>query len=235
MLATLLSGSGQTLGQLQPPGADAVLQRARTVYAELRSYADTGTVTLEYGTASADRHTFATSFIRAPRHFLLDFNKQTGDRYVVWGNPDAFHTWWKTTDQRSDYPNPSNTPAISLSGANTSGVVLKIPTLLYAKASLGGDFANLTGLSAAGTETVDGRSCHRLAGKASDSYAASAREVNVRTMTLWIDAESFLIRKVVEDRQAPPGQRNRLITTYQPQANPTLDASRITFSPPLKR
>ncbi len=147
------------------------------------------------------------------------------------GKSRCLYTWWKTTNQRFDYPNPNNIPAISQSGANTSGTVLKVPALLYANAPLGGHFTNFTA-SDAGIETIDGRRCHRISGKASDSYAASAREVNVRQMTLWIDAESFLIRKVVEEWAALPGQRNRAITSYEPQANPALDAARLAFTPP---
>src|SRR5437016_14638635 len=81
---------------------DDLLQRSRTMYGALRSYADTGVVVKEYSASTRDRHTFSTNFNRAPRRFRLDFNKQSGDRYVVWGDPDAFHTWWKTTGQQFD-------------------------------------------------------------------------------------------------------------------------------------
>ncbi len=233
LLLTLWSGAG-TAALEQPTDAGDLLSRVRAVYADLRTYADTGTVTVEYGTASVDRHTFATSFIRAPRAFLLDVRKQAGDRYVVWGNPDAFATWWKATGQRFDYPNPNNAPAISTSGRNTTSVGLKVPTLLYATAPLGGDFANLSGLSVIGREVLGGRSCHVVAGSSSDTYAASAREVNVRTMRLWVDIETFAIRRVVEEWPAPPGQRSRTITSYEPQFNPALEPSRLTFTPPSK-
>src|SRR5206468_3179974 len=113
--------------------ADDVMQRSRAIYGELRSYADSGVVINEYGTSSTDRHTFTTTFVRTPRHFLLDFRKQAGDRFVIWGDPDAFHTWWKATGGRSDYPNPNNSSAISMSGQNSAGVSGKIPPLLYPK------------------------------------------------------------------------------------------------------
>jgi outer membrane lipoprotein-sorting protein len=229
-----LSAAAGAAALAQSPDAGDVMHRVRTAYGELRSYADTGTVTVEYGTSSVDRHTFATAFIRAPRAFRLDVTKQAGDRYVVWGNPEAFATWWKATGQRFDYPNPNNAPAISTSGRNTAGVGLKIPTLLYATAPLGGDFANLAGLSVAGREAVGGRACHVVAGSASDTYAASGREVNVRRLRLWIDAETFAIRRVVEEWPAPPGQRSRTITSYEPQFDPALDASGLTFTPPSK-
>src|SRR5689334_18293436 len=116
--------------------AEDVLQRTREMYISLRSYADTGVVLTEYGSSSQDRHTFTTYFNRNPRHFILDFRKQGGSRYVIWGDPDAFHTWWNTTGQQYDYPNPNNVSAISLSGMNTGGTALKIPTLLYGKSAL---------------------------------------------------------------------------------------------------
>jgi outer membrane lipoprotein-sorting protein len=214
--------------------ADDVLQRSRTVYAELKSYADTGTVVNEYGTDSTDRHTFLTRFTRAPRHFYLEFNKQGGDRFVIWGDPDAFHTWWKTTGDRYDYPNPNNAPAISQSGRPTGATANKIPTLLYAKAPLLSDFANVSDAAVDGSEEVGGHRCARVLGTTRDVYGATGKEVNVRKITLWIDSESLLIRKVIEEWKAMPGQRNRTITTYEPQANPAIDEAKFAFSPPAR-
>src|SRR5439155_11559779 len=178
------------------------------------------------------KHTFTTYFNRAPRHFLLDFRKQGGDQFVIWGDPDAFHTWWKTTGQQYDYANPNNAPAIALSGANTAGSALKIPNLLYAKAPLGGNFNNFNDVTLDGTEVIEGRRCQRLIGRASDVYEASVKEVANRRMTVWVDAESLLIRQIREESKALPGQRSRTTTTYQPEVNPALDNSRFKFVPP---
>lgn len=212
--------------------ADDVFQRSRARYGELRSYADSGVIMNEYGSSSTDRHTFATYFARAPRRFLLDFKKQGGDQFVIWGDPDAFHTWWKTTGQQFDYANPNNAPAISQSGPNTAGAALKVPTLLYSKATLGGDFVNFPDPSVDGTEDIAGHNCYRVLGTTRDIYAATGKEVNIRKLTVWIDAESLLIRKVIEEGNAPPGQRNRTITTYEPRANPALDDAAFKFAAP---
>jgi len=150
-------------------------------------------------------------------------------------DPDAFHAWWKTTGQQFDYPNPDNLGALNGSGHNTSAVGLKIPTLLYGKAPLLSDFANFADVTPDGTEDVAGRKCLRLVGNTRDVYAATNKEVNVRKMSVWIDAESLLIRKVVEQWKALPGQISRLTTTYEPQANPKIDESRVRFSPPEPR
>jgi outer membrane lipoprotein-sorting protein len=215
--------------------ADDIMQKARAMYVALRSYVDTGVVLYESG-SSKDRHTFTTLLNRSPRRFVLDFVKAGGDRYVVWGDPDAFHTWWKTTGQQFDYPNPDNTPALSQSGAHNYGVGNKIPTLLYGRAPLLSDFANFTDLEIEGTEDIGNRHCHRLSGTTRDVYAATGREVNVRKMTVWIDVESLLIRRVVEQwKTTLPGDIKRITTTYEPQANPTIDEKRLRFTPPEPR
>jgi outer membrane lipoprotein-sorting protein len=212
--------------------ADSVLQKMRDTYGAMRSYSDTGVIVNEYGVT--DRHTFSTYFNRSPRHFLLEFNKQGGDRYVIWAEAEAFHTWWKITAQQMDYPNPNNAPAISMSGRNTTGAALKVPALLYSKVDLGGDFNNLADMALDGTENIGGQPCYRLVGRASDRYAATGKEVNVRKMTVWIDTSSSLLRQVREEWKAAGGGVSRVTTTYQPQANPTLDDAKFTFTPPTQ-
>lgn len=211
-----------------------ILQKTRDTYVGVKSYADAGTIVYEYGADAKDQHTFATYFNRGPRHFLLEFNKQGGDRYVIWGDPDAFHTWWKTTGQQTDYPNPNNTPAISLSGFNTQGIAMKIPTLLYGKSRLAAEMLNIADPVLDGTDEIGGHSCYRITGRASDVYAATRKEVNVRRVTVWIDTESFLVRKMVEESKALPGTRNRTTTSYEPRANPTLDDAKFKFTPPTQ-
>ncbi|HZQ24865.1 MAG TPA: DUF2092 domain-containing protein [Terriglobales bacterium] len=222
-LGFLSAAHGQT--------ADSVLQKARDTYGQMKSYADTGVVLYEYGTSSEDKHTFSTAFNRSPRHLLLDFHKQGGDRYVIWADPDAFHTWWKTTGQQTDYANPNNAPAISLSDLNSQGTALKIPTLLYAKA-FGAAMLKIADPTMDGTEDIEGHHCHRIVGRLSDVYTATGKEVNIRKATVWIDTASFLIRKMVEEAKAPSGQHNRKTTLYDPRANPTLDNASFKFAPP---
>ena len=214
----------------QAQSADQILQKMRETYGAMKSYADTGVIVNEYG--ATDRHTFSTYFNRTPRHFLLDFRKQGGDQYVIWADPDGFHTWWKTTTQQTDYPNPNNAPAISLSGQNTRSAALKAPALLYSKVNLGGDFNNFADVTLDGTEDIAGHRCYRLVGRASDTYATTAKEVNIRKMTVFIDAASSLLRQVREEWKAAGGGFNRLSTTYQPQANVAVEEARFKFVPP---
>jgi len=50
-----------------------------------------------------------------------------------------------------------------------------------------------------------------------------------------VDVETQLVRQVQEDtpRGVPAGTVLRITTTFEPQANPTLDDARFRFTPPL--
>ena len=84
-----------------------------------------------------------------------------------------------------------------------------------------------------GTEMVGSRRCHKLAGVAAARYPSGQR-TGARDVTIWIDAESSLIRKVFEDtpESYAPGAYQRTTITIDPQANPALPDDAFTFTPP---
>ena len=216
--------------------ADEILKKMKDTYAALKSYADSGVV-LDYPDFESSnpyvkagaRHPFTTYFSRSPRHFVLDYHACDTCRFVVWGDPAAFHTWNKATGDQYDYPNPNNTGAMSGSPA-----ISKVPTLLYAKAQLLSDFNYYEDVYLDGTEQIDGHRCYRLAGRAHDEYAATGRQVNVRKLTVWIDTETFLIRRIAQDSGRVPGGSDHRIqmVNYQPQANATIEEANLKFTPP---
>ena len=225
---TLCWGSSDAMAQ----SAEDILSHSRSVYERLNSYSDSGVVVNEFGKSSQNRHTFTTFFKRSPRSFVFDFHSQAGDRYVVWADQDAFHTWWKTTNQTTDYPNPNNIPAVNQSVRQTKGAVTIISELLFHTDAILGVLANFANSAVDGTEQIDGHKCYRIIGRVSDFYGKTGREVNVRTGTLWIDAESYLVRKEREDFAALPGQTERSVIMFNPKANPDLDSGTLRFAPP---
>ena len=61
----------------------------------------------------------------------------------------------------------------------------------------------------------------------------SGRRNNERAVTVWIDAESRLIRRVFEDAKGLPGNTfSRLTVTLDPRANPTIEDARFQFKVP---
>jgi hypothetical protein len=63
-------------------------------------------------------------------------------------------------------------------------------------------------------EMVDGRACYKISGQ----YRPDD------PLSLWIDKQSFLIRKIVDKRQT---------ITYFPQVNVAIDAKLFDFQPPV--
>lgn len=234
LLAAAIAPSG--LPRAPAESAPDVLAQSRAAYASLDSYADSGTVEVEYGPPGhtvRERHTFRTYF-RRPRSFYFDFVKQRdADRYVVWSDAEAFHSWWRGVGTEQDFPKGSGAAAFAQGTVPTSGALPQIASLLWPDAALVSTLTELGDVTDAGTEAVDGRPCHKLVGEASSRYGRTGREVNARPVTVWIDVETLLVRQVVEEspRGAAGDFLNRTTTVFRPHANPPLDDASFRFTP----
>lgn len=220
------------------PLSDA-LQSSRAVYAALHSYADTGTIDLEFGPAASplhEHHTFTTLY-RAPRRFYFDFKKEKGvDRFVVWSDEEAFHMWWQQPGLNETYGKGQGIAAFTNGTVPTSQTIMMVPPLLFPQAGLTGTLNEFGDVTATGTDVIEGHKCLKLTGTAKSVYQATQHVSNVRKTIIWIDADSLLVRKVFEEVQGGPATDvNRRTVTFEPQANPTLDDSRFTFAPPTGR
>jgi hypothetical protein len=85
----------------------------------------------------------------------------------------------------------------------------------------------------AGFESVNSHRCHKIVGTAAQFYP-SGQMTNVRQVTVWLDAENLLVRKVFEDtpKGYPAGAFLRLTINLDPQANPTLEDANFQFTVP---
>lgn len=210
-----------------------IWQRTVAGYAALHSYSDTGTVLVE-GPGISDKHSFKTRY-QAPRSFYFDFVKSEDvDRYVIWSDAEAFHTWWKTTGVEDEYTRGSGTAAFGQADYLTAGSALKLPPLIFSQSGLQGPLTNFKDPVLDGSETIGGHDCHRLVGMTRDVYTATGREVNIRKLTVWIESDNFLILKVVEGspKGMPPMQAMQTTTTFEPVANPKLDEASFKFDVP---
>jgi len=232
LLLTLTSG---LLGIAAPARADDVWTQSRAAYAALTSYADRGSVETVYrsgaGPTLTEQHAFTTSY-QAPRRFRLDFKSESagaGERFVIWSEGEAFNTWWSTTKVASTFPRGQGTTAFAIGSLPTKGAATVIPPLIFAKSGLQGPLSNLQPDS----DSVAGHPCYKLHGTESQLYG-SGRATNVRPVTLWIDRDSLLVRKVFEDTPESLGAAtvSQVITTIDPQGNPSLDAASFHFEPP---
>lgn len=230
---------GVALAAPKPIAFDDALQRSKALYVSLHSYADTGSVDVEFGPAASpvrEHHTF-TTFYRAPRRFYFDFKKEKGvDRFVVWSDDQAFHMWWQQAALNETYGKGQGSSAFTNGSVPTLQTINLVPSWLFAAAGLTGTLTEFGDITATETDAVGGHKCLKLTGTAKSVYQATQHVANVRKTIVWIDADSLLVRKVSEDWSGGAGGSvNRRTVTLEPQANPALDDARFTFTPPTGR
>jgi len=246
--SVLLASAGLLIGAAPPdPGFDAaeVLAKSRAAYAALQSYADSGTV-LDETTGFTDRSTFRTLFIRDPRYLLIDYyaiaseykagNKVPLDsRIVVWMQNGELETWVSRTASHETYPADGGRQVEALKSASygTAGMSVLVPSHLYSKSGLASAVQATEEAEADGYDTVNGRRAFRVMGIERWRYP-SGQVTGVRPITLWIDAETYLLLKLVEDtpKNYPRGNVSRRIITIHPRANPKLEPSQFRFTVP---
>ena len=224
--------------------ATDVLERSIALYPTLRSYADTGTVTRE-APGLTDRWRFKTYFRQDSLDFYFDFQgidsrsslsvDTSGQRIVLWMNGGELQAFNQQLQTHEQFPRDGGNQPSALLGAGiyTEGTSLLIPSLIFSGANLPGTLLSIQQATDAGFEVVNGRRCHKITGVAAEYYP-SGQLTNVRQVTVWIDAETLLIRKVFEDTPEgyAAGSYSRLTVTIEPQANPTLNDGDFRFTVP---
>jgi hypothetical protein len=236
------------LAQTADPGAlPDVLKQSIARYATLTSYADTGTLREELPGIVNDAK-FTTYFRRETRDLYFDFQELTStnpenrytidmrmNRTVIWMNKGTMEKYELKTHahQLVSAENGGQTRALQGLIHATTGTSILIPSLLYSKANLPGTLLQIQEAKVAGMEEVDKRRCHKVTGVAASFYPSGQRS-NVRPVTVWIDADTQLVRKVFEDtpEARPAGAFARVTVTLQPQANPILDDKQFQFQIP---
>jgi hypothetical protein len=225
--------------------AEDILARTRALYPTLQSYADSGIVVEDTGPTGERRGSFRTYFLSASQNFFFEYrwlHMRSGPgpaipldyQLVFWMLRGELQTWDGQGKMHQVYPPGSDQVApFRASRAATADVSVLVPSLIYVKAQLPGPIQQLEDVSLAGTETIGGRRCHKLLGIAR-SYYPSGQVAGVRPETVWIDAESYLIRQVLLDtpKGMPLGAVSRITVTLQPHLNPPLSDGLFTFAVP---
>ena len=247
---------GLSIPQLsaQSPAAKSlpeVLTNAIANYATLQSYADSGTVTVDTG-AIVDKARFTTYFRRASRDLFFDFQALTSltvslkftidmraHRHVLWMFNGAMQTYQTPTPEPLAVVGTDGGAQVrTLSGFShsTHGAAIMITSLLYSQARLPSAILQIENASVAGIEPIEGRPCHKVVGTAA-AYYPSGQRTGVRPVTVWIDTETQLVRRVLEDTPEGYGDGKatlRITFDYQARANPALDDAKFQFTPPAK-
>lgn len=212
------------------------VEAMKAAYQQLRSYTDSGTVVVESqapgGSLEAERYAFETAFI-APRQFLLAFRPiqaSAGGEFVVWSRGEVWETWWSVTGVHQPYPPGQGVSALASGMLPTFGATATLPSLVFPAAEIHSAITDLT-VADVRTDSLDGRQVHLVRGTEKAHFGAE------RPVTLWIDARTNLLLKLVEDTPAGAiaGVVDRVTTIYKPVVNPAIDATRFAFVPPRPR
>jgi hypothetical protein len=221
-----------------------ILARSRALYPTLKTYSDKGVVVVEQG-AVTDRAQFATAF-RSPNDFFFEYSNHVSiyehgpkvpmpTHLVLWLLKGEMQKWDGALKTHDVVPADAGAQIGTLAGAGSGSeqtAILILP-LIFAKARIVGPLQELVEAASAGEETVGGRRCHKVIGVARSVYPNGVI-TNIRPMTVWIDAETLLIRKVFEDtpKGHPGGGIFRRTITLEPQANMPLEDARFRYKVP---
>lgn len=221
------------------PFVGDVLEQSRAKYAALKTYADTGTVTTEEvlpgnsDQPAVEKHTF-TTFYRGPRQYFFEFKKDpsVGDeRFVIWADSADFNTWWSATKVHDTYPKGEGAEAFALSSFPTKNAAMQLAPLLFPQAGLHGPIVDIKVSSSDQTEQINGHRCYKLVGEVGLAYGTGT-VTNVRPTTIWIDADTMLVRKVFEDTPKGESGIDHITTTFDPKADAQIDEAHFKFTPP---
>lgn len=175
-----------------------------------------------------------TTAYRPPRQFIFStIRASDSERFVIWVDSGDFNTYWSATQVTTDYPQGQGATAFAVGSEPTVEAIVTIPALLFAEAGLHGPLTDLGDLKAAGYEDVGGHRCYKIDGTIASAYGTGA-VTGVRPATIWIDAESLMVRKLFEDnpKESAVGVTDQVVMTFDPKVNPELSDGTFGFVPP---
>lgn len=208
--------------------ARQILQKTARVYRTSKSYIDTGTVQTVYKNPSrewTEKTRIKTAYV-APFDFRFESNVRgiSGVEviFIAWRDQNEVRSWYNLSP---DIVNGiTSLPRALDAGAgisrDASGM---IPGLIIPDTKLGGDIVRLTDATRLEDARIDGFDCFQVQG---------FRWPNTgQPTTVWIDKDSFLIRRVYEEQEI---QEVETKTTwfYQPAINVPVDKDALRFSRP---
>ena len=221
-------------GWRNPPPVDdstftarQILGRTEQVYRMSSSYIDSGVVKTVYTRPEREwtgETRFKTAYV-APYDFRFESrNREIPDLkadFVAWQDIDSVRAWYNLDPEMEN--RTTTLPDALDTGAgisrDTSGL---IPGLIITGTKLGGDIVRLDNPTRLDDETIDGADCFQVQGK---------RWPHKGPTRVWIDKESFLIRRVYEEDELPDAT-TKTTWYYEPAINVPVDGELLRFAKP---
>jgi outer membrane lipoprotein-sorting protein len=206
--------------------AKQILARMGTTYARCRTYRDAGvatTVFTEITGRRTEKKPFTTAFVR-PDRFRFEYREQKSDgrvcRYLVWRSGKDVRSWWDVRPGVTKLD--SLGMALSAATGVSGGSAHTIPALLLADEVGGCYLTEITEAKRIEDAALGTVTCVRLQGSNAD-----------RPVTLWLDAATFLIRRIELRREFDTFFVEET-TTYEPVINGEISQAMLAFDPPAQ-
>lgn len=231
----LLQLSACTAAAPLPPidslDAGQILQQMGTVYANARSYRDSGMieeVVQTEGMTITTEKPFQIAFQRRPARFRFEFTEEQGlqladgtsrNAYIVWRRGNDIRSWWDIRPNQVIHANME----IALAGPTgiSRGAAFYTPALLLPEEVDSPSFFTLANPTRLDDAPCGDFLCARIQGT-----------LNGGTYTVWLDRHHYLIRQVQQDVASPRGSRYFYTLYYAPELNVPMSAEELAFGAP---
>ncbi len=228
ILVALLAQARAATDETNPgdPSAQEILDRMAKVYAECKSYRDSGVVKTLFLEGNNGRRTvnksFTTAFVR-PGRFRFEFQEELSkkDRYIIWTDGKEVLTWW--------YVNPgiqkkeSIDLAIAAAAGVSGGSSKTISSLLQPDMESWRRLTEIKEPKRIEDAKLREIECFRVEGVTAD-----------HPITLWICKTSFLVRQI-DEKDKFDTFRTETTTTYDPTLDGEITDEMLKFDPPAKK
>ncbi len=238
VMALMLAGcspKSETAGQSKSasksePAVDTlsaaqVIQRMAQTYAQCKTYTDTGTDTSVTTSKSGedtgvpnsvDVLQFSTAMVR-PNQFRFEYSEKGKPGRVVWRSGQEV----KVSMAGPPAINKSLALAIAFFTGISDGTAYTIPALLMPSEVTGIKLTDMRKPVRGEDQSIDGRNCFSIQGQLPGGRS-----------TIWIDQESFLVRRIEQGYPLVEGVTVAERTDYQPVINQEVAAERLEYNPP---
>ena len=205
-----------------------IFKRTGQVYRASKTYIDTGAVQTVYTTLSREwtgETYFKTAYV-APFDFRFESNMREIEGvevdFIAWSDRNGVQAWFSLDpDSMRDITSiQSALDAAAGISRDSSGM---IPGLIFPGTKLGGDIVKLTSAVRLEDAQIDGFDCFQLQGFRWPNTGAPT--------TVWIDKESFLIRRVYEEGKMK-GATTKTTWFYKPAINVPVEPGFLIFNIP---
>lgn len=215
-----------------------ILLGMKKTYRGCRSYRDTGEVRVSgsvEGGSFASRLPFATGFVRDGA-FRFEFTDQglgeRESRFILWSSGGQVRAWWEA--QGGERRVASLSEALGAASGVSAGASLRVPGLLLPNRVESAFFLGAPERLA--DDVVDGASCYRIRGTGRETpyrliTGSTSAIVEDERLTVWIDRNSLLLRRV-EERRTLSTYSTVTVTSYVPEIDVEIPDRELAFDPP---